>query len=214
MPPTVFPPTPAPSTDIKGKEALHFPGIDNAFELPPAAVSNHEKHQHKATNMPASPESSQSSPYQSEGMTAPDLTSPPATSRSRKTSQVKRKNSTSVREEREDDAAYVPAKPTPSTSGRGKAKDGNRGKAGAATSAQGRKVARKTAHSIIERRRRSKMNEEFGVLKDLIPACRGVEMHKLAILQVYLPHTSLWTTATIVATSKLRTKAYMIYRQV
>jgi len=27
------------------------------------------------------------------------------------------------------------------------------------------------------------MNEEFGVLKDMIPACSGVEMHKLAILQ-------------------------------
>ena len=27
------------------------------------------------------------------------------------------------------------------------------------------------------------MNEEFGVLKDMIPACRGQEMHKLAILQ-------------------------------
>lgn len=27
------------------------------------------------------------------------------------------------------------------------------------------------------------MNEEFGVLKDMIPACKGSEMHKLAILQ-------------------------------
>lgn len=54
-----------------------------------------------------------------------------------------------------------------------------------ATSAAGRKIARKTAHSLIERRRRSKMNEEFAVLKDMIPACEG-EMHKLAILQVSL----------------------------
>ena len=52
------------------------------------------------------------------------------------------------------------------------------------TTAAGRKIARKTAHSLIERRRRSKMNEEFGVLKDMIPACKGQEMHKLAILQV------------------------------
>lgn len=52
-----------------------------------------------------------------------------------------------------------------------------------ATSVAGRKIARKTAHSLIERRRRSKMNEEFAVLKDMIPACTG-EMHKLAILQV------------------------------
>lgn len=28
------------------------------------------------------------------------------------------------------------------------------------------------------------MNEEFATLKDMIPACRGQEMHKLAILQV------------------------------
>jgi hypothetical protein len=52
------------------------------------------------------------------------------------------------------------------------------------TTAAGRKIARKTAHSLIERRRRSKMNEEFGVLKDMIPACQGQEMHKLAILSV------------------------------
>ena len=52
------------------------------------------------------------------------------------------------------------------------------------TSAAGKKIARKTAHSVIERRRRSKMNEEFGVLKAMIPACTDQEMHKLAILQV------------------------------
>jgi len=53
-----------------------------------------------------------------------------------------------------------------------------------ATSVAGKKIARKTAHSVIERRRRSKMNDEFGVLKDMIPACKDQEMHKLAILQV------------------------------
>jgi hypothetical protein len=60
---------------------------------------------------------------------------------------------------------------------------GTKRKQPSATSAAGRKIARKTAHSLIERRRRSKMNEEFAVLKSLIPACTG-EMHKLAILQV------------------------------
>jgi hypothetical protein len=52
------------------------------------------------------------------------------------------------------------------------------------TSVAGKKIARKTAHSVIERRRRSKMNEEFGTLKAMIPACTDQEMHKLAILQV------------------------------
>jgi hypothetical protein len=63
--------------------------------------------------------------------------------------------------------------------------NGSKKKQPSATSAAGRKIARKTAHSLIERRRRSKMNEEFGTLKDMIPACRGQEMHKLAILQVH-----------------------------
>ncbi|KAF7550468.1 hypothetical protein G7Z17_g5698 [Cylindrodendrum hubeiense] len=56
-----------------------------------------------------------------------------------------------------------------------------------ATSAAGRKIARKTAHSLIERRRRSKMNEEFAVLKNMIPACTG-EMHKLSILQASIEY--------------------------
>lgn len=64
-----------------------------------------------------------------------------------------------------------------------KAPAASKKKAPSSTSVAGRKIARKTAHSLIERRRRSKMNEEFGVLKDMIPACNG-EMHKLAILQV------------------------------
>ena len=71
------------------------------------------------------------------------------------------------------------------TASANKSSGGSKGKkkqGGGSTS--GRKIARKTAHSLIERRRRSKMNEEFGVLKDMIPACAGQEMHKLAILQV------------------------------
>lgn len=54
-----------------------------------------------------------------------------------------------------------------------------------------KKSARKTAHSAIERRRRSKMNEEFDSLKQLVPACRqsiaaeggDAGLHKLTILQ-------------------------------
>ena len=51
-----------------------------------------------------------------------------------------------------------------------------------------KKAIRKTAHSLIERRRRSKMNDAFSSLKDMIPACRGgddekcKEMHKLDVL--------------------------------
>lgn len=52
-----------------------------------------------------------------------------------------------------------------------------------ALSAAGRKMSRRTAHTIIERRRRCRMNEEFAKLKGMIPACTG-DMHKLSILQV------------------------------
>ncbi|CRG84944.1 hypothetical protein PISL3812_02111 [Talaromyces islandicus] len=66
--------------------------------------------------------------------------------------------------------------------------NGSKKKQPSATSAAGRKIARKTAHSLIERRRRSKMNEEFSTLKNMIPACRGQEMHKLAILQASIDY--------------------------
>lgn len=82
-------------------------------------------------------------------------------------------------------AAAAPASaPAPASAGETGAGASKR-KQPSATSAAGRKIARKTAHSLIERRRRSKMNEEFATLKDMIPACTG-EMHKLAILQVRL----------------------------
>ncbi|KAK9484878.1 hypothetical protein V1527DRAFT_468425 [Lipomyces starkeyi] len=58
------------------------------------------------------------------------------------------------------------------------------------SSAATRKTARKIAHSAIERRRRSKMNEEFDSLKNMVPACRvasqthgEASLHKLGILQ-------------------------------
>ncbi|OCT51572.1 hypothetical protein CLCR_08357 [Cladophialophora carrionii] len=127
---------------------------------------------------------------------------PPPPSRARKIIQMKPKAPQTSTSSPSSDADYLPpgaSHPTsavqsaPSTkesaTGRGAtaastgASTSSKRKQPSATSAAGRKIARKTAHSIIERRRRSKMNEEFGVLKDMIPACEGVEMHKLAILQ-------------------------------
>lgn len=102
---------------------------------------------------------------------------PPPPSRARKIIQMKPKTG-SVSSASPDDEPPSPAQPAKAVSA-----TGTKRKQPSATSAAGRKIARKTAHSIIERRRRSKMNEEFGVLKDMIPACEGVEMHKLAILQ-------------------------------
>ncbi|KAF4344436.1 sterol regulatory element-binding 2 [Fusarium beomiforme] len=76
---------------------------------------------------------------------------------------------------------------TTSGTGDAGADDKTKKKQPSATSAAGRKIARKTAHSLIERRRRSKMNEEFAVLKGMIPACTG-DMHKLSILQASIEY--------------------------
>ncbi|KAK5054533.1 hypothetical protein LTR84_001424 [Exophiala bonariae] len=116
---------------------------------------------------------------------------PPPPSRARKIIQMKPKGTSSNNHPSPDsDASYQPpasnstsAAPSKGSTGHAPSATNSKRKQPSATSAAGRKIARKTAHSIIERRRRSKMNEEFGVLKDMIPACEGVEMHKLAILQ-------------------------------
>ncbi|KAF3922504.1 hypothetical protein AA313_de0210059 [Arthrobotrys entomopaga] len=63
-----------------------------------------------------------------------------------------------------------------------KAVTGSKRKATGVSAAK-RKIARKTAHSEIERRRRSKMNDQFAKLKSIVPACRNQDMHKLAILE-------------------------------
>ncbi|KAK4065192.1 transcriptional regulator family: Helix-loop-helix [Trichoderma aggressivum f. europaeum] len=87
-------------------------------------------------------------------------------------------------------AAKTAAAPGPDAgagAGGASAKGESKKKQPSATSAAGRKIARKTAHSLIERRRRSKMNEEFALLKSMIPACTG-EMHKLAILQASIEY--------------------------
>ncbi|KAF4980736.1 hypothetical protein FZEAL_3321 [Fusarium zealandicum] len=76
---------------------------------------------------------------------------------------------------------------TTTTTGDSATDDKGKKKQPSTTSAAGRKIARKTAHSLIERRRRSKMNEEFAVLKDMIPACTG-DMHKLSILQASIEY--------------------------
>lgn len=118
---------------------------------------------------------------------------PPPPTRSRKIIQMKPRAQDDAAEAAKESTAKSTGKnATASKSGSGAGANANAAAAGAekgkkkqpsATSAAGRKIARKTAHSLIERRRRSKMNEEFAVLKGMIPACTG-EMHKLAILQV------------------------------
>lgn len=196
MPRPSFPPTPQPSTDITGKSSASAPQLESGFTLPPAALngrgsvasssgpSDTASDSSYRPPSPASPvattKSSQSrkrpSPASQQSVvTKDDYSLPPPPTRSRKIIQMKPKDaqgSPTAQPEKPDAKAPVE-----------KAAGGKRKQGGNSTAA-GRKIARKTAHSLIERRRRSKMNEEFGVLKDMIPACRDQEMHKLAILQV------------------------------
>ncbi|KAJ5082515.1 hypothetical protein N7532_011558 [Penicillium argentinense] len=181
----------------------------DVFALPPAALS-------PAKDDSASRRSSRSDPtYVPASPTSPDLVArgrnntitntsrtgtatkrpledfdlPPPPTRTRKIIQMKPKSPAT--------SAKSPAKPKengkPSSQPSEPAANGasaSKKKQPSATSAAGRKIARKTAHSLIERRRRSKMNEEFGTLKDMIPACRGQEMHKLAILQASIDYVN------------------------
>lgn len=174
------PPTPGSSSDIRGKEGANSAGLAT-FNLPPTAYPDDRE---RSSSTPSNNGSDSS--YRPVSPSLPnkrpagavigkeDFELPPPPTRSRKIIQVKPQSDLPINDE--------PAATTaPQT---GKVQGGGRKKQGAATTAAGRKIARKTAHSLIERRRRSKMNEEFGVLKDMIPACKGQEMHKLAILQV------------------------------
>jgi hypothetical protein len=202
MPKPNFPPTPTASLDITGKSGANAPQLENGFTLPPAALggsrgsvassSGPSENASDSSYRPISPSSpvatskpsharKRSSTAAQQGVvTKDDYSLPPPPTRSRKIIQMKPKDQETAK--------------TPSQSQNGKAQaqaqapatatNGTKRKQTSNTSAAGRKIARKTAHSLIERRRRSKMNEEFGVLKDMIPACRGQEMHKLAILQV------------------------------
>ena len=179
--------TPISSTEIRSKDGPELTSLQMSFELPPPAVgetrpsTTSTKSTPASSYQPASPKSPaipvseavktrrRSSVAQAPAKDVFAL--PPPPTRSRKIIQMKPRvqNEAEGALDSNDTAgkiASLPKKKQPSS-----------------TSVAGRKIARKTAHSLIERRRRSKMNEEFGVLKDMIPACTG-EMHKLAILQV------------------------------
>jgi hypothetical protein len=198
MPRPEAPPTPAASLDITGKSSLNAPQLETGFTLPPAALggsrgsvassSGTPENASDSSYRPPSPSSpvasskpgharKRSSMVQQSVITKDDYSLPPPPTRSRKIIQMKPKDAQEAPKAQPQAQNAKPTSPTTATTGT-KRKQANN------TTAAGRKIARKTAHSLIERRRRSKMNEEFGVLKDMIPACRGQEMHKLAILQV------------------------------
>jgi hypothetical protein len=190
MPRTTLLPTPASSTDIKGQDGSKMASLQLAFELPPPAVASEGSPSlptTTATLYPTQASETVKSRRRSSAANPPkdQFALPPPPTRSRKIIQMK---------PREEASAETPSsnakKSGTAAASTAAAAAGTKRKQPSATSAAGRKIARKTAHSLIERRRRSKMNEEFAVLKSLIPACTG-EMHKLAILQVGVLSSSL-----------------------
>ncbi|KAI6895791.1 hypothetical protein KC318_g12585 [Hortaea werneckii] len=187
------PPTPGSSSDIRGKEAdLLVP----AFDLPPTAYPEQDRASSNSSaassangsdssyrpTSSAGPESrKRSAPHPGPVITMDDFSLPPPPTRSRKIIQMKPRGSA------QHDLSAPPSQGAAKTQAAG-TQSGKRKQNATGQTAAGRKIARKTAHSLIERRRRSKMNEEFGVLKDMIPACQGQEMHKLAILQASIEY--------------------------
>ncbi|KAI9655368.1 MAG: hypothetical protein M1821_005515 [Bathelium mastoideum] len=217
MPRPGLPPTPASSADIAGKHNAAFSQTETAFALPPAAIAagNYDpnggsrgstgsstassNHYSDSPYRPMSPRSPSATPRKrssaalSSRSNAEDFALPPPPTRSRKIIQMKPRaqgqpaKSTQQILPATDQLASGGATSTSNKHATTQSTGGKR-KQGSGNTAAGRKIARKTAHSLIERRRRSKMNEEFGVLKDMIPACAGQEMHKLAILQASIEY--------------------------
>lgn len=189
------------------KDQPAFEGTD-VFALPPAAFDTTGANRRPsktaaADHLPASPAASPefmalgrstNTRQQTSGTKRPleDFDLPPPPTRTRKIIQMKpktqqspSKSGTGAGGKASKESGKAASSSTANANAAAPA-GGNKKKQPTATSAAGRKIARKTAHSLIERRRRSKMNEEFTTLKDMIPACTGQEMHKLAILQVSL----------------------------
>ena len=198
MPQPDLPPTPAASADIIGKQRRPSKDPQTSFAFPPPAMSE------SRSSISTSPEASSSTSASSYHPMSPvspavklqsnsprhkrtasggkkplpkdDFDLPPPPTRTRKIIQMQPRPSAP-----EANATSAPTKTT--------AAPPSKRKNTSSSSVAGRKIARRTAHSIIERRRRSKINEEFDTLKNMIPACEGQEMHKLAILQASIDYT-------------------------
>ena len=225
MPRSGLLPTPVSSTDIRGKDDSRVPSGQMSFTLPPPAIASAESNTSSnasiksdssyhpasptspAIHMPSQKRRMSSSQRLNSAAGSVDFTLPPPPTRSRKIIQMKPGPGSEVSS---SSATSKGKKGGPATT------TGNGKKQPTSTSVAGRKTARKTAHSLIERRRRSKMNEEFGVLKDMIPACQNQEMHKLAILQAsidYLRYLEQCITDLKAANGNFSTAAAEIHSQ-
>ncbi|KAI9862488.1 MAG: hypothetical protein M1813_004339 [Trichoglossum hirsutum] len=199
MPPPALPPTPISSTDISAKDGPNLSSLELSFTLPPPAIAREDGSRSSSASNSSSSSFRPMSPTSPLTTTAEHIASrrrssaaattkenfalPPPPTRSRKIIQMKPRPDEPLVQQ----PVSAPTKETQNKTTANQATGGKR-KPPTPTSVAGRKIARKTAHSLIERRRRSKMNEEFCVLKQMIPACQNQDMHKLAILQASIDY--------------------------
>lgn len=182
LPPAAIANSNSDTTSVKSLSPVNSDSSYRPLSPPsvPSATSRTEKTP-SATRRRSSAATSQANATNQNGYIIP----PPPT-RSRKIIQMKPRGQAEAQNESLDPVknhpALAPSSQVTNTKHTTTAAGSKRkqSSSGGPTTAAGRKIARKTAHSLIERRRRSKMNEEFGVLKDMIPACNGSDMHKLA----------------------------------
>lgn len=169
--------TPPPSTDITPRDPQCAADI-SSFLLPPALTVAAQRPQ---------PDDSSARSFK---LGSSKLPPPPM--RSRRIIQMlpvlPKPTKTFTKSLSADSAATAAATSAPAT----RSKRNSNG-----STAATRKSARKVAHSAIERRRRSKMNEEFESLKSMVPACRvasqthgEASLHKLGILQATVEYLS------------------------
>ncbi|TID21511.1 HLH multi-domain protein [Venturia nashicola] len=186
------------NSDTTSVQSLSPVNSDSSYRpLSPPSIPSASSRAEKAPT--ASRKKTSAAASQAHASNQDGYTIPPPPTRSRKIIQMKPRGQAEAQDENLDLAKNHPAIAPSSqvtdtkTATAAAAAAGSKRKqsgSGGPTTAAGRKIARKTAHSLIERRRRSKMNEEFGVLKSMIPACNGSDMHKLAILQASIEYMS------------------------
>lgn len=203
LPPAAIANSNSDTTSVKSLSPVNSDSSYRPLSPPsvPSASSRTEKAP-TATRRRSSAAASQANATNQNGYTIP----PPPT-RSRKIIQMKPRGQAEAQDESLDLAKNHPAiapssqakdtKNATTSAGSKRKQSGS----GGPTTAAGRKIARKTAHSLIERRRRSKMNEEFGVLKNMIPACNGSDMHKLASKSLLVENISMFESNTVTSPS-------------
>ncbi|EGX45027.1 hypothetical protein AOL_s00173g128 [Orbilia oligospora ATCC 24927] len=188
-----LPPTPKPSTELAPRRTPRL-SIDASFNLGPAAITlspevlKTASSAHTVAATHQAPPLSPTSPFSLTPINPdePRVQQRRRTSSSAGTTTSKRKDVVigppPTRQHpiiQMKPREVVPAIVEDTTT---KAVAGTKRKATGVSAAK-RKIARKTAHSEIERRRRSKMNDQFAKLKSMVPACKNQDMHKLAILE-------------------------------